>query len=238
MVKIDSKLNAEKGDFRFNRDVAHVFASHVRKSVPFYDEVQRMILEISDWFIHPNSTVYDLGMSVGETIAYLYQKHSKLKNPRFIGVDSSKEMLQTARENLINTSNVLFIEADLNLPFEIRNASLVTMLYTLQFIKPENRSQLIKEIYDGLNDNGALIMLEKIVGNNSNFNELFIELYEDMKIRNGLTLSQIKSKADSLRGVLLPYTQEKNIDMLQQAGFKDIDIFFKWYNFIGIIAVK
>jgi tRNA (cmo5U34)-methyltransferase len=242
-IQIDKNIYSNLGSFQFDKNVALQFDSHVRKSVPFYDEIQRMIVEMSDWFIHSNSLVYDLGCSVGETITNLYHKHSKLKSPRFIGIDSSKEMLDIARKNLINNNgyhNVTFIEYDLNLNYEIQESStsLITMLYTLQFLKPESRHKIIQECYKGLHDNGALIIIEKIVGNNPKFNEIWIELYNDLKLRNNLTLEQIKSKTDSLRGILLSYSQDKNIKLLRNAGFEDIDIFFKWYNFIGIIAIK
>ena len=237
-IEVDKHLYSTIGNFQFDKTVALQFDSHVRKSVPFYDEIQRMIVEMSDWFIHSNSLVYDLGCSVGETIKNLYDKHTILKNPRFIGIDSSSEMINIARKNLYGHNSIIFIESDLNQPFQIENASLITMLYTLQFLKPESRLKLITECYNGLYDNGALIIVEKIVGNNPKFNEIWIELYNDLKLRNELTLEQIKSKADSLRGILLSYSQNKNIKLLQNAGFEDVDIFFKWYNFIGIIAVK
>lgn len=237
-IDIDTNLTSEKGNFKFNKDVALQFDSHVRKSVPFYDEIQRMIVEMSDWFIHDNSMIYDLGMSVGETIHNLYQKHYSSKHPQFIGIDKSQEMINIARQNLTGCHNVSLFKHDLNQQITINNASMIILLYTLQFIEPEHRYKLIKSVYDGLIDSGAIIIVEKIVGNNPKFNEIWIELFNDLKLRNNLTLEQIKQKSDSLRGILLSYSQEKNIKLLQQAGFEDIDIFFKWYNFIGIIAVK
>lgn len=233
---IDSNIEAKIGNFQFDRQVAKNFDSHVRKSVPFYEEVQRMIVEISDWFIFKNSVVYDLGCASGETIKNLWNKHHKAKNPMFIGIDSSTEMLEIASHKL--HGQVVLRKVDLNNKVKVQDASLCLLLYTLQFVSPANRQQLLSTIYNGLVDNGALILVEKVVGNNPKFNEVWIELYEDMKLRNNLQLEQIKAKSKSLRGVLLNYSQDKNIRLLEQAGFKDIDIFWKWYNFVGIIAVK
>lgn len=235
---VDSNIEAKIGNFQFDKQVAKNFDSHVRKSVPFYDEVQRMIVEISDWFIFKNSIVYDLGCASGETIKNLWFKHRIPKNPMFVGLDSSKEMLDIAAYKLQDCDNIVLRKADLNNRIKIQDASLCLLLYTLQFISPANRQQLLSSIYTGLVDNGALILVEKVVGNNPKFNEMWIELYEDMKLRNSLKLEQIKAKSKSLRGILLNYSQDKNIRLLEQAGFKDIDIFWKWYNFVGIIAVK
>ena len=41
-----------------------------------------------------------------------------------------------------------------------------------------------------------------------------------------------------LENVLIPYRMEENFDLLKRAGFKDMEVFFRWYNFCGIIAIK
>ena len=239
-VEVDEGIVTQVGDFRFTKDVADHFDSHVRKSVPFYDELQRMIVEMSDWFVVKDTIVYDLGVSTGETIRNLWKKFRLTKFPSFIGVDNSEEMLEIARSKLSGYANVTLKQHDLNTstPISINTGSLVLLIYVLQFINPSQRLRLLADIYRGLTDNGAIILVEKIVGNNPKFNELWNELLQDMKLRNGLSLEHIKSKAQSLRGILLSYRQDQNIKLLQRAGFYDIDIFFKWYNFIGIVAVK
>ncbi len=235
---IDDKIEARMGNFQFNKQIAQNFDAHIRKSVPFYDEIQRMVVEMSDWFVHKDSIIYDLGASTGETIKNLWYRHSAHKNPRFIGIDNSKFMLEMAKQKLRGIDNISLNCRDLNDDVELRDASLVLLLYVLHFVRPDKKQMLIQNIYNGLHDNGALLLVEKTTGNNVRFNEMWIELYQDMKLRNGLTLEQIKTKSNSLRGLMQNYSQHKNIQLLERAGFKDIDVFFKWYNFIGFIAVK
>ena len=49
---------------------------------------------------------------------------------------------------------------------------------------------------------------------------------------------EIAQKREALENVLIPYRLGENIDMLTRAGFREVDVFFKWYNFAGIVAVK
>jgi len=35
-----------------------------------------------------------------------------------------------------------------------------------------------------------------------------------------------------------PITLEENLTMLQNAGFKEQEVFFKYGNFVGILAIK
>ena len=59
------------------------------------------------------------------------------------------------------------------------------LVLTLQFVRPLQRERLVHDIYQGLSDNGCLILVEKVLGEDSLFNRLFIKYYYDMKRRNG-----------------------------------------------------
>lgn len=236
-VIVDKFITAVPGEWKFNDQVAKRFDDHVRKSIPLYEEVQRMIVEMSEWFIRDNATVYDIGFSTGETIHLLQKKHKRKKNVKFIGIENSSAMISIAKSKC-NSKNVEFINRDLRDVEKFSNADLITSLYTIQFLPVRQREQLLKKIYDGLCEGGAFIMVEKIYAENSFLEDMWLELYWDFKKRQGLTDKMILQKARSLRGILSPLTLTKNIELLNFAGFTDIDVFMKWYNFAGIIAFK
>jgi tRNA (cmo5U34)-methyltransferase len=226
-------------DFKFNRDVAKVFDDMVGRSVPFYDEMQRMITEMSADFATPGSNVYDLGCSTGTTFIDIHPRVDP--SVKFVGIDNSEEMLKKCRQKLTDAGVNRPIELqtlDLNASVSIENASIVMLILTLQFVRPLHRDRLIGDIYRGLNENGALILVEKVLGEDSIFNRLFINYYYDMKRRNGYSDLEITQKREALENVLIPYKLLENREMLLRAGFRYVDTFFKWYNFCGIIAVK
>ena len=66
--KVDESISAVEGGWEFTSEVAENFDTHVRKSIPLYDEIQQMTVDMSEWFIKDNSVVYDIGSSTGETI--------------------------------------------------------------------------------------------------------------------------------------------------------------------------
>jgi tRNA (cmo5U34)-methyltransferase len=49
---------------------------------------------------------------------------------------------------------------------------------------------------------------------------------------------EISQKREALENVLIPYKTSENINMLRNGGFKQAEVFFRWYNFTGIIAKK
>jgi tRNA (cmo5U34)-methyltransferase len=54
----------------------------------------------------------------------------------------------------------------------------------------------------------------------------------------GYSDEEIRQKREALDNVLIPYRLDENMSLIERAGFSEVDVFFKWYNFAGIIAVK
>lgn len=236
------KLFANKNnlhDFDFGKETAEVFDDMLERSVPLYRELQRMISEIAAEFAQERTSIYDLGCSTGITLSNVHDRLSK--NIRLIGIDYSLEMLNKCKERFMANGTLKdykLIYGDLNQPINIDNASVVILNLTLQFIRPIYRDRLIKCIYDGLIDNGCLILVEKVLGNDSAFNQMFTKLYYDMKKRQGYSDMEIARKREALENVLIPYRLDENRQLLIRNGFSHMDIFYKWYNFCGIAAVK
>lgn len=241
-MKHDTLYMEEKtqiADFNFSEETAAVFDDMLDRSIPQYGELQRTIGEIANEFAQDGSSVYDLGCSTGITLDTI--NGAVGAEVRLIGVDYSEPMLVKAGERFARLSApkpLELVRADLNQEFAMVDASVVLLNLTLQFIRPLNRERLLKNVYAGLKDNGCLILVEKVLGDDSLFNRLFIKLYYDMKRRNGYSETQIAHKREALENVLIPYRLDENIALLKKSGFSHIDVFFKWYNFCGLLAVK
>jgi tRNA (cmo5U34)-methyltransferase len=234
---VDDSISAVPGAWRFDAEVSSAFDAHVRKSVPFYEELQRMVVELSDYFVRDQSVIYDLGSSTGATMDLLASRHAAKENAQFIGIDLSEAMVQAARTR-VKRPNVHFMHKNVTQVEFAPPANFIISLYTLQFLTLAERRQLLTRINAGIVEGGALLLAEKTRAENSFFEDLWLELHWDFKRRQGLTPEQILEKANALRGVLNPLSTEENIDLLYQTGFSRVEIFFKWYNWTGFLALK
>ena len=233
------EVYSKPSDFKFSSKVAGVFDDMVNRSVPYYEEMQRMVAELAADHAEPGSVIYDLGCSTGTTM--IHMDYTVDKDIPFVGIDDSKDMLEKCRSklNAVGSGRSFdLIVADLNGDVPINNASVVALVLTLQFVRPINRERLIKQVYNGLRKDGALILIEKILAEDSRFNRDFIKYYYDMKRRNHYSEMEIAQKREALENVLIPYKLSENITLLRDAGFEHCEIFFKWYNFTGVIAKK
>lgn len=230
---------ASIGNFEFGERTANVFDDMLDRSVPFYQEVQRMIGEIAADYAVPGGNIYDLGCSTCTTFLAI----DKLVAPgvSFCGIDSSAAMLDKAREKIAATglSRPCTLEcADLNARIDVTNASVVILNLTLQFVRPLNRARIISAIAKGINKGGCLILVEKVVCPDSEINRRFIKYYYDFKKRNGYSELEIAQKREALENVLIPYQYDENRTLLMDNGFSACEMFFRWYNFCGMLATK
>lgn len=226
-------------DFKFSSKVAGVFDDMVVRSVPYYEEMQRMMGEIAADHFQDNTSIYDLGCSTGTTM--ICMNDSIPGHIPFIGIDDSPDMLKKCEVKLQEAGFVrpYYLQvADLNEGVLVENASVVVLCLTLQFVRPINRERLLKNVFDGMVPGGALIVIEKILAEDSLFNRDFIKYYYDLKRRNHYSEMEIAQKREALENVLIPYKLSENITLLRNVGFAHCEQFFKWYNFAGFIAKK
>lgn len=229
-------------DFEFNEEVASVFDDMLKRSVPFYSEQQHLLKAIAKKFYIPGTKIIDLGCSTGTTLIHFAKAIENAA--QLAGYDNSKPMLEKARANaeLAKVSEQIeLLHADLNEDLSIldfSNASIVTLCWTLQFVRPLKRDALINKIYGSMLEGGALIVAEKVLTNDSHMNRFFIEFYYDFKRKNGYTDSEIVRKREALENVLIPYRLDENFELFRRNGFKIVETFFQWFNFAGILCVK
>ena len=237
--RIYSETRDRIGDFDFGRDTAAVFDDMLDRSVPHYRIIQDMVVELSCDLALPGSTIVDLGCSTGTTIAGLDRMLPADLDVRFLGVDSSEEMLGKARAKIAGAAvrrRVDLLRADLNESLEMTNVSVALLVLTLQFVRPLQRERLLLDVRKGLVDGGGVIIVEKVLGATPLFNRLWIDHYYRLKERNGYSKLEIAQKREALENVLIPYRLDENRELLARCGFSQADVFFKWYNFCGLVA--
>jgi len=229
------KIFSTKGTWTFDFSSTKKFDKHIEKSIPLYKEIHSLSLSYLSFFLRKNSVVYDLGCSTGSFTKLIASEYNHF-NPKIIGIDESNKMIKFARKNNFH-KKIQYIKKEIE-KLKFKKCDIVVINFTLQFIKPQYRQLLINKIYKNLNWGGAIIIFEKIRGEDARFQDYMNLLYSDYKLKMKYTHAEIHSKALSLKGVLEPYTSKENKQFLKRAGFKDFSTIFKYLCFEGILAIK
>jgi tRNA (cmo5U34)-methyltransferase len=235
---VGNDIQAPNASWTFEGDVAKNFSDHVRRSVPLYDMGHQLVVDMSDFFLPSPSRCYELGCSSGELTQKLLKQHEHRTDIEWTAIDTSKAMLQEAQQNCSTFAEKVQWEQEDICLFDFEPADLIVAYYTVQFVSPRQRQQLINKIYEGLNWGGAFILFEKVRGPDARFQDMFTHLYTEFKLQNDFKPEEIVHKSRSLKGVLEPFSSQANLDMLKRAGFQDVSTVMKYLCFEGFLAIK
>ena len=144
-------------------------------------------------------------------------------------------MIQKANQK--KCRRLSFIKKNIETIIELPNAGVIACNLVLQFIPIMHRERLIQLVYKSLPKGGRFLLVEKIHAPD-HFEDSYTRFYHDYKLSNGYSPSEIKNKARALEHVLKTQSQAQYERMLAIAGFQSPNIFFKWYNFIGMVVEK
>jgi tRNA (cmo5U34)-methyltransferase len=227
------------GDFEFDDDVAEVFPDMIRRSVPGYASMLSLIGQCAETYAAPNTNVYDLGCSLGAS-TFAVQQHAPV-GCHVHAVDNSAAMVARLRQTVAQqhcTGALIEVhEADIR-QTDIRNASLVVLNLTLQFLPPDERDSFIDRIADGVLSGGAILLSEKISFADPAQHQLMTTLHHDFKRSHGYSDLEIAQKRTAIENRLVPETLDTHVERLREAGFSTVCPWFQCFNFASVLAVK
>lgn len=240
--KIYDKPSDDK-PFRFNDAVAKVFPDMLRRSIPGYDATIEAIGSLAARYVLQDTNCYDLGCSLGAATIAMRQG---IDTPgcRIVAVDTAPAMTKRCREILAEDDRqfapatpVEVLRADIR-DIAFKNASMIVLNYTLQFLPMIDRDALMRSIYDGLNDGGLLVLSEKVVDEIPEMEELLVDLHREHKRRNDYSALEVSRKRAALDIVLIPETVAAHRSRLAEAGFSHTAVWLRYFNFVSIIAIR
>jgi tRNA (cmo5U34)-methyltransferase len=220
--------------FAFDEAVASVFDDMLSRSVPFYHQVRELIISLIILRQKEGMRVLDLGVSTAKFLLELDAKRSVQMHLK--GIDNSHAMLERARQKSHAFGSDIALEFADMLTYNYAHQDIIVANYTLQFIRPMQRVELIKKIYRGLEEEGLFIFSEKVIFGNRELDKEMIDIYYDYKKAQGYSAYEIAQKREALENVLIPFTIEENITMCKEAGFAQVDTIFQWANFVTFVA--
>ncbi|WP_034915443.1 carboxy-S-adenosyl-L-methionine synthase CmoA [Erwinia sp. 9145] len=230
---------AQLGDWTFDERVAEVFPDMIQRSVPGYSNIISMIGMLAGRFVQPHTQVYDLGCSLGAATLSV-RRNIQAEGCKIVAVDNSPAMIERCRRHIDAfraETPVEVIEADIR-DVVIENASMVVLNFTLQFLAPDERQQLLKKVCEGMRPGGALVLSEKFSFADKDVGELLFNMHHDFKRANGYSELEISQKRSMLENVMLTDSVEIHKARLHNAGFAHAELWFQCFNFGSLVALK
>ena len=221
----------------FDEEVTDHFDDMLERSIPQYDVMRKTVTSLVDQYASEGGWIVDLGCSSGGALAPILAERGARN--RYLGVEVSEPMVAAARQRFAGWEQYVEIRhADLRDDYPAVPATVTIANLTLMFVPIEHRQRVVADAYDRIEPGGALIVVEKVLGDTARLDQTFVDLYYRRKAASGYSADEIERKRLALEGVLVPVTADWNVDMLRRAGFGQVDCFWRWCNFAGWVAVR
>lgn len=217
------------GSFAFEPGIVHDFDQHVRASIPLYEEMLRLVCELSDWFAPAGSTISDLGSGTGSIASDIARLHPT-RDLTFHLYDAEGAMLEAARRKHKDLAGTFHYHAQRLEDDLCHNESQFTLaLFVLQFLDVRERMRLLRRARAAAADTGVLVLAEKLRLDKGLWQDIAIGSLQDFKLAKGISAQAVRNKERALRGVLVPLTDVEQRRMLARAGWSEAEELFRWH---------
>lgn len=202
-----------------------------KQAIPNMDIYYNTVVNLTKNYSNPK--ILDLGAGTGILTELLYKQHP---NSNITLVDLSTEMLNIAK-NKFNDKNFKYIEADyLTHDFD-KDYDIIVSSLSIHHLTDEEKKVLYKRIYNFLRTGGVFINADQVCGATEYTEEIYKK--EDASHLNRQNIPE--KEKDILRQRRLLDKPAKLLDTIQwyeDIGYKNVDVYYKYYRYFVIAGEK
>jgi len=203
-----------------------------KQIIPFMDIYYNTAVELTRQYENP--TILDLGAGTGILTQLLHEVHPESS---ITLVDMSHEMLSKARSKFASIDKFEYIEDNyLTMEFPSSYDIIISSL-SIHHLTDKQKQILYKKIYDHLNNDGVFINADEVHGPTDKTEQMYKEL-ENEHLYNQDISNQKKSEILERRKLDQPATLLDTISWYEEIGYKNVDIFYKYYRYFVIYGEK
>jgi tRNA (cmo5U34)-methyltransferase len=206
---------------------AETFDKRVIKSVPFYDDMLEALVSTMPFRKNARIKVVDLGCGTG-SISKKIKEH--YPNAGITCVDFADNMLRIAKDKLSCYKNIEYVVCDV-IDFDYSGYDAVLSSLTLHHIRIEKAKNILyKKIFNGLRRNGVFYLADLVLGSSDYLQNLNLMKWQDF-LQKSLSKREITNRKRRYHKEDCPSKLMDEILRLQQSGFRNVDVVWKYYHF-------
>jgi|CXWL01.1.fsa_nt_gi tRNA (cmo5U34)-methyltransferase len=232
----------------YSADRAKSYEELIRESVgPIYDAALGAVAEAVCLLSRRRSPrVLDLGAGTGNTTARMREA---MPSAPLVGLDGSAHMLALARKRFAADKLVSFVEGDFGSPDwmkELGTYDAVISTGAIHHLDAAGKRRLFGQVFLVLNDGGVFVCGDPLQGASKNLERMYENAWVRLIQRN-LSRSRKNVSLESIRARHrqiqkdegdIPSPLEDQLGWLRQAGFKQVDCYWKHFGFAVFGGIK
>lgn len=189
---------------------AEVYDIEVRKNLPLYDELRKVLFDFVPFSKEAKINVLELGIGTGTIAAEFLEGYP---NARLIGVDISSKMIEQSRRKLDQyKSRIELVQADFRTLPPMGQIDLVYSILTVHHVPYEGKEALFKKICTILRPDGVFILIDPVNGASDQLTKHYQNKAFSFKEECN-TLSLIYKKEEASITIALPWDKIQGLSL-------------------------
>ena len=225
-VKSMPTYNAAFDAFEYN--------DKVEKTVPYYNEFFKQIIDIVDVLEFKDIDWLDIGCGTGKMAEAAY---NYFNINEFAFCDVSEEMLNITRERFKNKNNRFFLMSAEEIEF-CDKYDIVTSIMVNHYFNKTVRERVILNCYKALKKGGVLFSFENFAPNTGFGKSMQLKRWKKYQINNGKSENEAESHINRYRANYYPITISSQLDILKKCGFNKYETIWISGMQAGFMGIK
>ncbi len=215
---------------------AEMYDGIIKNLIPYYNQMVEALVSTLPFDRTAEIDAIDLGCGTGTISQAVKDAYSKAK---LTCVDISEKMLKMASGKLSDVSDATFINRNFyDFSFDKKFDAVVSSLALHHLVTKEDKLEFYRKIYSCLNSGGVFINADVVLASTDALQEQFMAQWKDFMCKN-VSMDEVDNKwIPTYYEEDRPVSIMDHFEMLKDAGFKVMDVVWKYYNFAVYMAVK
>ena len=217
------------------------YEGNIVNTIPYYNSIHQEIIELVRALPVEAKLWMDTGCGTGTLVSKAVDAFPDMK---FLLLDPSEDMLELAKEKLCSypSERVRFLEPAATQEFQdqklVGRLDIITAIQCHHYLNAENREKAVSVCFDLLKSGGAFITFENIRPLTLEGIETMKEYLGNFQLSRGKDRETVDRYLARLDVEYFPLTVEQHLELLRNAGFRVVELF--WYSYMqaGFYCIK
>lgn len=223
-----------KGVKRHFQEEAEIFDGLIQTLIPHYPEMIGALAEVLPFHPKEQVSIIDLGSGTGNVSLAIKKRFPRAK---ITCLDLAEKMIEQTRTKLADYPDVMYLISDLRDLEAVEEYDAAVSSLAIHHLSREEQRSFYSQIYTALKEGGVFYNADILLSSSPYLNELHREKWGDFMRR---TFSQ-----KEVEGIWFSKHQEEDhpqplpdhLHWLEESGFKEVDVVWRYYYF-GVYGGK
>ncbi len=199
-----------------------------RKLIPCFDDFYKTSIEVIPFEYDENIKILDLGTGTGLLSCFVASAYQRAD---ITLIDVSENMISQARSGLARFPNKCeYVVGDYSVLELSQKFDVIISALSIHHLSGVQKKTLFSSIIDQLNDGGVFINADQVQGETPEIERIYRQKWLQQVRGNGTSEMELEAAFERMKEDHMS-TLSSQIQWLKDAGFDDVDCWYKNYSF-------